>query len=1611
MSSIDNRIVNMQFNNKGFESGVATTLNSLKKLNESLKMKDASKGLTGISDSLNKVNSTGMSGLSKGVDAVTSKFSALGIMATTALVNITNKAVNAGTALLKSLTIEPVMTGFSEYETKMGAIQTILTNTAHAGTTIDDVNKILSELNTYSDQTIYNFAEMTRNIGTFTAAGVDLETSAAAIKGIANLAAASGSNSNQAATAMYQLSQALAAGKVSLADWNSVVNAGMGGKLFQDSLIRTSEILGTGAEDMIKKYGSFRESLTKGEWLTSEVLTETLKQLSGAYTEADLIAQGFTKSQAAEIVRLAESATAAATEVKTVTQLMDTMKESVQSGWAQTWEYIIGDKDQATKTLTAISEGFQNMIGPSTEARNNMLKFWNEAGGRDDVIKGFTNIFQSIGKGFKSIGEAWREVFPALEGKDLTMLSAKFADFSKKLLMNDETAKKIKDTFKGLFSVLKIGVDAFKSFFSILTSGAGIFGTIGNVALTVTSTIGNLFTKMYEGLKAGNVFENIANTVKKGVSSIGDFLKSCGNGIKEFISQLSSLNFKPIFDLISQVGSGLGKGLEEVFTGVGNAIGKLDLNKVLVALTALAGKDIFKTIKDSILGFKDSLEEFGNIGGSITDILDGVKSALESYQRDLSAGTLIKISTAIAMLAASILVLSSIKPEQMENGLIAMTTLFVELIAAFAILVGVLDGKKLKGLMSVSTTFIALASAILILSAAMKVLSGIPWDGIGKGLIGIAGSMAVLVAATQLMNTKSKGMVRSAEAMVVMAAALVVMAQAVKMFGQLDCMSMIQGLAGVGVALAELGLFMKLTEANRMGVANSAGILIMASALLVFQNAVAKFGNMDIASLIQGLISVGALMVELGVFMKLVSGAGGMLTTAAGMVVLAGAINLMVPPIEALGNLSWGEIARGLTSLAGALTILGVASAVLSGGQLAAVGAGLAVMSAAMLVLGAALNSLGGMSWEQIAKSLVTLAGSLVIFAAAMAAMSTGLAGAAAMAVMSASMALFTPQLIAMANLSWGQIAAGLAMLAGSFTVIGIAGAVLTPLVPALAGLGVAVAALGVACLAAGAGVALFAAGMGTLAAIGAAGGYALAEVLRQLIKLLPEFASALGKSLVEFAKAIGAGMPALAKAMGQCMIGLLEAISDAIPEIIRVGLELLTAFCQVLLDGGPKLIDVAVKMVVALVNGLASNAGKLVEAAVQLIVNVLNALAAKVGELTQAGIDLAIAIINGLADGIRNNTERVNEALRNLAKALLDAFKSVLGINSPSTVMQQCGVDIIVGLINGITNKVGEVVNKMKELATNMINAIKSKVGEFLSAGSELISNLVNGIKSKVSAVAETVRTAVSNAANAVKSKVGEFLSAGKQLIQNLINGVQSSASQIAAKVKSAISSAKSAASGMASSFKSIGSNIISSLASGIASMASTVASKAKTVVQGAIDAAKSALKINSPSKVFMSMGNSVVEGFVKGMDDDAHLVEKPAVSMTRRAMESVSDTISSVSRALNTEMDTELTIKPVMDLSNVEMGTRTIRDMMAENNSFSINADATGAISKSIGNIQNGSGNEQLIQAIKDLKASMTNNGGTTYNINGITYDDGSNVTGAVETLIRAARIERRI
>lgn len=1512
----------MQFDNQNFESGVSKTMNSLQQLNEKLKMKDSSKGLDGVNESLNKLSGFGMSGLTGGVETVTAKFSALGVIGMTALSNITNSAINTGKQLIKSLTIDPIKTGFSEYETKMGAIQTILTNTSHQGTTLDDVNAALTELNTYADKTIYNFAEMTRNIGTFTAAGVDLDTSTAAIKGIANLAAASGSSSQQASTAMYQLSQALAAGKVSLQDWNSVVNAGMGGKLFQDALIRTSEVMGTGADSMIKKYGNFRESLTKGNWLTAEVLTETLKQISGAYTEADLIAQGFTQSQAKDIVTLANNASNAATEVKTVTQLLDTMKESVQSGWATSWEYIIGDKEQATKILTGISNAFENLMGPSTEARNNMLKFWNEAGGRDDVIKGFTNIFQSLGKGFKSVGEAWNEVFPSMSGEKLVELSGKFKDFTENFKMGDETANKLKNTFKGVFTVFDTVKDAVVGLVKGFTPLLGLIKPIGSGFLTITSSIGSFVAKIGEAADKSKIFDKIGNGIKTAFEAVGAALSAAGNKVSEFISKM---NIGNAFDNIGKVFSKVGEIISKVASGIGQAIGSINfetitnIGKTLVGagiFTALKSVfDKFKSIGDDLTGVFDS---FKGIGENVKNVLDSVKDSLTAYQNSLNAGTLIKLATAIGILAASLLVLSTIDSARLATALAGMAVVFGELTLA---MMAINKVGNIKGLMKTSTSMILMATAMLVMAGALKTLSSISIGEMATGLVGLAAALATMVLAVKLFSTSSKGLAKTSASLIIFGAALKVMASAIEQMGSIDAETLGTGLFGLAGALTELALFLAAAKFGSLSLSSATGILILSGALVVLSQAVDQFGSMDTDNIIRGLVGIAAVLTEIAVFAKLGGSGLKMTTLAIGLTAMSAAMLLLSQAVESMGSISWEGIARGLTSLAGALAILGVASALVSGVQMTLLAVGLGAMSVALMGLSTALNMMSGQSWEEIGKSMVTLAGSLVILAAAMYAMTGCIAGAAAMLVMAAAMAVFTPQLIALSQLSLAQIGTGLLALAGAFTVVGVAGAVLGVISPLLLAFAAAVALVGVGVAAAGAGMLAFGAGMTAVAAAVGTSGAVMISFAKELIELLPQIGLKAGEAMINFLRAVNEGAPQITKAFSTLMESILTAIQTNIPRIVQTAVDIVVEFAAALADGVPKIVESGIKMVKGILDGIARNIQGVVESGIKCVVAFINGVANKLPAVIQAAINLALSFIEGVADGLMSNQARLESAISKIIQAMI-----------------KTGISIIKGGISG-------------------------------------------------------------------------FTSGGKELLQGLCNGIKSMASSAGTAVKNCIEAAKRAASNLGSSLVSAGKSLIQGLVNGITSMASTVASKAKSVVEGAINAAKKALKINSPSKVFIEIGKYVDEGFIVGMERYASNVANTAGDISKNVIDSFSKPLSKVNELINSDVVSNPVITPVLDLSNIQTNARRLNSMLPGSGNINLSTDAANVMTNTMGKVQNGTSNGEIVAALNELKDNMVGGTNTSYTINGITYDNGSSIANAVEALVRAARIERRV
>lgn len=408
---IDEKVVSMKFDNKQFESNVSTTMSTLDKLKAKLNFSGASKGLEQINTAANKVD---MKGMSNAIDTVQMKLSAMQVVGVTALANITNQAVEAGKKMVNALTIEPVLAGYQEYKTQLNATQSILANVEHKGKSIEDVNKALDELNIYADETIYNFTEMTRNIGLFVNAGIDLDKSVAAIKGFSNAAAIAGADATRTSMAMYQLSQAMSSGVVQLMDWRSLEQANITGERFQNAIIETARVHGIAIDDMIEKEGNLRNTLSQ-KWLTADIMAEALDHFTlsrekmteeeqKARTEM-MLSQGYTMEQINSLFDLGTVATESATKVKDLSQMFGVLKETAQSGWSQTWRIIFGDVEQAKALFTPLTNFFSEIIQGFSEARNTLLEgaFGKNFKQLGETIKGISKPIKDTSDAIKTI--------------------------------------------------------------------------------------------------------------------------------------------------------------------------------------------------------------------------------------------------------------------------------------------------------------------------------------------------------------------------------------------------------------------------------------------------------------------------------------------------------------------------------------------------------------------------------------------------------------------------------------------------------------------------------------------------------------------------------------------------------------------------------------------------------------------------------------------------------------------------------------------------------------------------------------------------------------------------------------------------------------------------------------------------------------------------------------------------------------------------------------------------------------------------------------------------------------------------------------------------------
>ena len=1411
-TTVDERVVEMRFDNKQFEQNIQTSLSSLDKLKKSLNLEGAAKGLETVNDAANKCSGN-MSPLSNAVETVRVRFSALEVMAITALQNITNSALAAGKNLVSAFTIDPIKTGFEEYETQINAVQTILANTSSKGTTLDQVNNALDELNHYADMTIYNFTEMTRNIGTFTAAGVDLDTSVAAIKGIANLAAVSGSNSQQASTAMYQLSQALAAGTVKLQDWNSVVNAGMGGQVFQDALKETAKVHGIAIDEMIKDEGSFRETLSKG-WLTSDILTETLAKFTGDLNEDQLRTMGYTDDQIKSIMEMGKTANDAATKVKTFTQLFDTLKEAAQSGWTQSWEIIVGDFEEAKELLTEVSDTFSAVINASADARNKMLQDWKDLGGRTMMIEAVKNVFEGLVSVAKPVREAFNEIFPPMTGKQLAEITERIRDLTAKFKMGEESSKNLKNTFKGVFAVLDIVGQAFKAVAGGIGELIGLFLPAGNGVLSLTGSFGEYLVKLDETVKKTDIFGKAVSTVVDIVKTVITFVKTAGEKVKEFGKaagekfdfhgfELFHSFLERVHNRMAQIGDGAGKMksgvivafemmgealekckflkvMEALWTavkviagGIADAVGTMmgtlaeklgnaDFSGVLDILNSIAVGGIALSVSKFLKSVTEPLEGLNGVLEGVTGILDRVRGCFEAYQTNLKAGTLLKIGAAIALLAGSIVAISLIDSDKLSASLGAITVLFANLLGAMAIFNKISSdtGKVSKA----CTAMIAMSVAVSILAGALKKVSDLDWGELARGLVGIAGLTAIVVASSKAMASGQKQVMKGATSLIIFGVAIKILASACKDLSRLQWDELGRGLTGVGVLFAEIAVFLRVAKFNGKMISTATGIVILSAAMKVLASACKDFGQMEWSEIGKGLAGIGGLLAELAVFTNLAGNAKHVMSTGVALIAIGAAMKIFASAVKDFGQLQWDEIGIGLTAMGGALAEVAIAVNLMPKNMIG-IGTGLVIVGGALEIIANCMSKFGGMQWEEIGRGLTVMGGALAELAISLNFMKGTLGGSAALLVASGALAVLAPVLSILGALSWEAIAKGLISIAGAFTIIGVAGAVLTPLVPtilALSGafalIGVGVLTIGAGLLAAGTGLSALAIGFTALATAGAAGATAIVAALTVIVTgiagLIPAVLTKVGEGIIAICKVIAAGAPAIGEAVKAVVLTLIDVFVSCVPQLADGALQLVVGVLAALVTYTPQIVDLAFKFLIGILEGIASNLPSLIKAGVDVLVaffaGIVDAL---------RGIDTG-ALLKGIA-GI-GLLSAIMLALSATASLVPGAMVGILGMGA--VVAEMALVLAAVGLLSklpGLSWLIGE--------GGKLLQGIGTAIGQFVGG---IVGGFMSGVSSQFPQIGADLSAFMNN--------VQPFLQGASQIQPSMMDGVKALAETV---------------------------------------------------------------------------------------------------------------------------------------------------------------------------------------------------------------------------------------
>lgn len=1366
MASIDDLIVAMQFDNSKFEAAARISMATLAQLKGSLNFGTSPNGIDAAQKSAESFSTASAQAEVEGFSA---KFIALSTIGITALSRITDKVIDTGTAIAKALTIAPVMDGFDEYELKMGSIQTILANTSKdykdQDLALKDITASLDELNTYADDTIYNFGDMTKNIGLFTNAGIGVKDATAMIKGFSNEAAASGTSAQGAAGAAYQLSQALSAGTIRLMDWKSLTNVGMGNKNMQEGIIQIAEAMGAFEGTTITAKDAtedFNSSLEK-KWLSADVMENYLKIQAEGNEEVSrsMMKQiGLTDKQADAFIKQQKISEDAARKVRTWSQLVDTTKEAVGSSWTETFDLLLGDFNQATTLFSGISNELDKMISSFGDSRNELIKGWVDLGGRDVAIEGLKNVFEGLMSVLRPIKEAFNQIFPPATAANLMSMTEAFRDFTEKLKVGSETADKIKRTFAGVFAIFSIGwtiiktiAGVFLDLFSAVSGGSGGF-------LSITASLGDFLVKIDKGLKDSEAFKNFFASLGAILAVPIKMFSALAEGVGQFLTKIGDVGgaITQFYNILAK-GDFVGGPFEEdskiidvlfrMREGIEWVTGALNQFWNVLAKGDFVGGGPFdedSPFIDGLFKFRDMLANFftpanistilgaGAIGAVAFGLTRVVKKAIAKFTGD-DGGIFGELKDAFGSMKDAFGNVAEMFGTLTESLKVMQTNVKANIILKIAISVG-------------------------ILALAMKLLSTLDAAGLVKSLLGVTAAVTILVGALAVIS-KMAGMAGIVNMPIIalgligLAAAVLILAVAMKMMSTMSWEEIAKGLVGVAGAIA-------LLVAASYGLAKTSGPLLraglamipLAIGLRILVISIQAMASMSWEELVKGMAGLAASIIILAAGLRLMP--KNLPIIGLGLILVGTGMGAMTLAIRGMGGMDLGVLVKGIVGIGAALTVIAIALHLMPKGM-PVMAAGLIGVSIALAAVAGVVKSLGGMSWGDMTKGMVGMAGALLILGIALRAMSGAIMGAVALTVAAAGLSLLMIPLSMMAAMSWQEVLTGLGMLAGVLTILGVAGYLLAPVVPVILAIGVGLGLLGIGLLAVGAAALVFALALKAIIEVVMLGQTAMTALVTFLPQLATAFAASIASFVVGIANNTGAIMGAFGKLLGgmlDMLVGLIPKLMDVLgtlltsllnliiehapqfgeafialietllnvittlaPQIWDAGFQLIIGFLGVIRDRVPEVANVATDIIVAFIDTIANNLNRIIQSGVDMIVDFLNGLAQGIREnmsrITDAALEVGDAIIDGIIEALNKGVGRLVSKAKDIALAPLNAAKAVLDINSPSKKFIKIGESIIEGFVLGIDSNETYVTKSANKFVTGFVNGISKGLGK----------------------------------------------------------------------------------------------------------------------------------------------------------------------------------------------------------------------------------------------------------------------------------------------------------